>query len=514
MSFRVEKKDGNNIYVYETVSYWDKEKKQSRQKRVYLGVKDPETGQINTPMKSRIPKFSKDYGNIYFLEQICKRYKLDKILSDCFEHDFREIIALGFLDICEENPHYIFPYWYELSNLQNTRIMSPKQISEFMETLGKDEESREKFIKTWVKSVNKKEGGLFFDITSISSYSKEFELSEYGYNRDLESLPQINIGVLYSQETQLPLSYRIYQGSISDVSTLKKEIKHIKELGVKQSILILDRGFYSQKNIKGLVNEKLDFIIGMPMTSNLSKEIIEKYYEKIADIENAFLIEDAVIYGTKEKVEIDGEEFEVFIYLDEKRKESEKENLIRKIIEMEEKIGSTKISCMEDYEGLFAKRWSGLTDLLNVQIKDKAVEITRNKNQIAAKSKRYGMMMILTSKKNINQKDLLLLYRQRDYVEKYFDIIKNETDGDRLRSHKKEMIEGRLFVKFITSIIFSAIYAEMRKNDLLKKYTVKEMLYELKKLRIVTMTDDKHFITEVSKKQRDILNAFNFPIPD
>jgi len=263
MSFRVEKKDGNNIYVYETVSYWDKEKKQSRQKRVYLGVKDPETGQITTPMKSRIPKFSKDYGNIYFLEQICKKYKLDKILSDCFEHDFREIIALSFLDICEENPHYIFPYWYELSNLQNTRSMSPKQISEFMETLGKDEESREKFIKTWVKSVNKKEGGLFFDITSISSYSKEFELSEYGYNRDLESLPQINIGVLYSQETQLPLSYRIYQGSISDVSTLKKEINHIKELGVKQSILILDRGFYSQKNIKGLVKEKLDFIIGM-----------------------------------------------------------------------------------------------------------------------------------------------------------------------------------------------------------------------------------------------------------
>ena len=33
-------------YAYESVSYWDKEKKQPRSKRKYIGRVDPETGEI------------------------------------------------------------------------------------------------------------------------------------------------------------------------------------------------------------------------------------------------------------------------------------------------------------------------------------------------------------------------------------------------------------------------------------------------------------------------------------
>jgi hypothetical protein len=33
-------------YAYESISYWDKEKKQPRSKRKYLGKVDPETGDI------------------------------------------------------------------------------------------------------------------------------------------------------------------------------------------------------------------------------------------------------------------------------------------------------------------------------------------------------------------------------------------------------------------------------------------------------------------------------------
>ena len=33
-------------YVYESVSYWDKEKKQPRSKRTLIGRLDPETGEV------------------------------------------------------------------------------------------------------------------------------------------------------------------------------------------------------------------------------------------------------------------------------------------------------------------------------------------------------------------------------------------------------------------------------------------------------------------------------------
>ena len=40
MSFIYEQKIKGKVYLYKSTSYWDKEKKQPRQKRVYLGKKD------------------------------------------------------------------------------------------------------------------------------------------------------------------------------------------------------------------------------------------------------------------------------------------------------------------------------------------------------------------------------------------------------------------------------------------------------------------------------------------
>ncbi len=35
---------------------------------------------------------------------------------------------------------------------------------------------------------------------------------EWGYNRDKERLPQINMGMYYGEESCLPLYYRVYPG--------------------------------------------------------------------------------------------------------------------------------------------------------------------------------------------------------------------------------------------------------------------------------------------------------------
>lgn len=39
-------KDTNTTYVYESISYWDADKQQSRSKRKLLGKLDPETGEV------------------------------------------------------------------------------------------------------------------------------------------------------------------------------------------------------------------------------------------------------------------------------------------------------------------------------------------------------------------------------------------------------------------------------------------------------------------------------------
>lgn len=64
--YQIDKKSGVK-YAYESISYWDKEKKQPRSKRKYLGRVDPETGEIisSRRKKSSATEGGQDHASLY-----------------------------------------------------------------------------------------------------------------------------------------------------------------------------------------------------------------------------------------------------------------------------------------------------------------------------------------------------------------------------------------------------------------------------------------------------------------
>ncbi|GFP31096.1 hypothetical protein HKBW3S34_02015, partial [Candidatus Hakubella thermalkaliphila] len=52
-----------------------------------------------------------------------------------------------------------------------------------------------------------------------------------------------------------------------------------------------------------------------------------------------------------------------------------------------------------------------------------------------------------------------------------------------------------------------------KEQDLYKSYTLSEVIYELKKLRVITLNSGKSYLTEISQKQRMLFEKFGVPIP-
>lgn len=96
-----------------------------------------------------------------------------------------------------------------------------------------------------------------------------------------------------------------------------------------------------------------------------------------------------------------------------------------------------------------------------------------------------------------------------DAVEKLFDIEKNSIDGKRLRAHSKYTTDGRIFVKFVSLILYSYLSGIMSKTKLFDIYSVKELLAELSKIKYTELGKDDHIVSEITKAQKNILNAFN-----
>jgi transposase len=88
------------------------------------------------------------------------------------------------------------------------------------------EDAKNKFFT--LRGQRKKEREhWFYDSTSISSYSECLKQVRYGKNKDQEHIEQLNLAVLFGEESQLPFYYRKLPGNIIDVKTVKNLIKDI-----------------------------------------------------------------------------------------------------------------------------------------------------------------------------------------------------------------------------------------------------------------------------------------------
>ena len=58
--------------------------------------------------------------------------------------------------------------------------------------------------------VTGRSGAMYYDLTSYSSQSRSMEFLEYGYSRSEYDLPQVNVSLVESSESGIPIFYDIY----------------------------------------------------------------------------------------------------------------------------------------------------------------------------------------------------------------------------------------------------------------------------------------------------------------
>lgn len=506
MSYTIEQKIGKHTYIYEVESYWDKTKKQPRQNRKYIGKKHPETDKI---ISTNSRYASLDYGTVYFLDKITKKTGLKKLLKNIFPNIYKQLIALIFFSISEKKPLYLAKLWLESTYYSTKEDLSSQRISELLKNLGKDYESRLSFLKKWAK-MHKNSSFIVFDITSFSSYSKKLELVEWGYNRDKEKLPQVNFGLIYGEPSSLPLFYSIYPGSISDVSTLTNMILYLDWLELKNSLFILDKGFFSLYNLAKM-DRNMHFLIPLPYSVKATLKLIEKHND-IGSHKNAFILNGNVCYCATDKITVREKNYHAYIYLDEKRRAEKRGVFLKKIFELEKKVSNISFKDKKELEDYLKDSTCGWKNIFSIyKCRDK-FELKRNDKEINSSLEKMGTTILITNKK-IEPKHALSLYRRKDGVEKFFDSMKNDIDKKRLRTGDKEIFLGRLFLDFITLVVYSQISKIARQEKIVKYYTIQELMYEFKKIKLIKLGEKKTIITEVSKKQRELLKKFNIDYP-
>ena len=510
----VKVRKGDYVYIQYTVRAYRNSKGKPTSDRVCIGKLDPETDMLipNTRYYElfekrqpiALPEYVRKCGSFLTLKGLAKSLGLYDLLKKHFPEYADEILTVAQYMLLEGNVMYYLPDWQEESISFCGEILNGSRISRLFASI--DGKRRLEFFNDWMK---KKHTGEFlaYDVTSVSSYSKGIESLEWGYNRDKEKLPQLNMGMYYGEASMLPLYYRIYPGSIPDKAHLRYMAEDTDVLSSKKTKFVMDRGFYSADNLRYLAEKNCRFVIALPGNLKYLTELVEtKGLELINHSE--YKLGADLPYGKAYDVTDLGFRMRVHLYYDPLKAANDSAALFRDVEKMEKEL--SEMDQAPDRRLHYDKFF-----FINVSSKDGTMSFRRNTAAIDKALVQCGFFAIAETDFKKKTAEILNIYRRRDVVEKSFDNLKNELDMKRLHIHSEAAAEGKTFVAFIALILRSQMLKAL--SELMSKegFTLRKIFSELDKAKLIVSADSlsgSRLLNPPTRLQKDILLALNLPI--
>jgi transposase len=523
-------KSNGHIYLRTQESYRDKNGNPRHRNCKIVGKVDPKTGtniyypeflaQVqgtdNEPPDMSIQNiYSRldiktstvcEYGTRYILSHIANSIGLEDILNKVFPDRFREILELSMFLTISGDPAMYCRFWQDNITNFETKQLSSQRISELLLSITEDE--RINFYSHWMEFINENEC-FALDCSSFSSYSDLIADVSWGYNRDGENLPQVNLCMLVGEQTGTPVFPLLYDGSITDVSILKSMISIALKLILKKLSIIMDKGFFSKKNIDIMFEseDRIRFLAAVPFTTQIAKEQIEFVRDIIDLSEREIYIGSSSIKGITRSVMWNSQhKIYAHIFHNQVATITAITNLDRELAKTRNKIisGETILENNHPFFKLLSVKYSASK-------KNKPI-VKYNYPAINQRVSHAGWMVAISNFIKNPQK-AIEIYRGKDVIEKCFYMFKNLLDLNRIRSHSDIAMQSKIFIFFISLIFMSHIHKVMRDNDLYSRLTMKELF----------KTTDKHFIQHIkndkivftaSSEQKKIYSVFNLKVPE
>jgi transposase len=469
---------------------------------------------VTVPVKTKPMTKRLFFGATYLLDAIGRQLGVTNDLKQCFPMIYDQILSIAYYLIMEgKNPLYRFEKWGAIHKHPFGKDIPSQRNSELFSEITED--AVRQFFRLQGKRRVEREHWAY-DITTISSYSECLRQVQYGHNKDNDNLPQLNLALVFGEESRLPFYYRKLSGNIPDVKTVKVLLSDLEGIGIDKIKLVMDRGFYSEKNVNDLMKEHLKFLVATKPSLKYVKAEIDRSYDAIMSFES--YNDDYGLYSTTRAIDWEYKQVRPYkgdvlnekrrvylhLYYDIDRAAEDKKNFDRKLMSLRNEIlTGNRISQHEPlYKRYFAVNSTPV----------RGVKVVVDEDAVREAKRYYGFFALLSNEK-MDSMRALTLYRNKDIVEKAFGNLKERLNLRRTLVSSEQSLSGKLFVEFIALIYLSHINNCMQDAHLYKNLTMSGLLDKLDVIECLEVPNKKPQIGEVLSYQKDIYAAFKIPPP-
>lgn len=455
-------------YLYEVSSKWSKEKKRPMKiTGKCLGSISQENG--FKPSKSQkavnlneININPKVFGAFYLFNEIIKPW-LDN-LKKHFPDYWKQIVCMVYSRLFKRSPIKNMKFFFDksmFSVLYKDMPFSDKTISKILNDIGQNQGVYEAFMRDFIKE----DDVVMVDATPIFSKSKNIHESRLGYNNKKQWDNQVNLLYFYSAKHVTPLFFKLSPGDVREVKNFQLALW---ASGIKNAVVIGDKGFTSRLNLEIIEDGELDYIL--PLKRNDSFIDYSELPSSKSMMNSYFKFHGRYIWYYSKKVD---ENKRVTVFMDDKLRVAEEQDYLNRIEKYPEKY--------------------------NIQ-------------GFHEKQQKMGTIALIDNLDDKKPQQIYEMYKSRCEIEQLFDVFKNELEADKTYMHSIESLKGFMFINHLAIVSYYQIYQILKEKELLSKYSVNDILEFLYHINSVNINNN-WIVEKISGKNEKILEKMDITLP-
>jgi len=323
---------------------------------------------------------------------------------------------------CDPCSRRKLPSWFETTVLPILLNIKPSEVNDKLflrafhylqeeTTIPIQKEIYEKISKIYDVKTEK----IYYDITSSYFEGNSCALAKFGYNRDgIKGKVQIVMGLVVNQDGIL-ITHSVHPGNTADVKTVDAMNKRLREtFGLDNSILVMDRGMISTKNVKHLDQNVKPYVFALRLQKK-EKELIDLHRQNLKPIdENTSLTEVILEENGRMKKYVIGHS-----------KDIERQSAVgfeARLKRVEEKLQKIKSDIDSGKHNLTDRRKKNISCMLKTEkvskfikpeFTDSSFSFERISDSIEKARKYNGLFVLSSTEIDLSGEDILKIYREK-----------------------------------------------------------------------------------------------------
>jgi len=308
----------------------------------------------------------------------------------------------------------------------------------------KYKEQVERITYEHTKKVLKNLSVVFYDMTTLYFETEdEDDLRKIGFSKDGKfQCPQIMLGLLVGQNGY-PIGYDIFEGNVFEGHTLLPVLENAqKKYGLGKPVVVADAAMLSRLNLKTLIEEKYQFIVGARI-KNESSEVKEEILKQAKDLKDgqSFTLKKA-------------DDTKLIVAYSDKRQRKDAHNRERGLLRLRRQVESGRLT----KESINNRGYNKF-----LKLKGK-VEIEIDEDKIKEDQLWDGLKGYVTNTR-LSSKSIIENYRHLWQIEKAFRISKTDLRIRPVYHYRRKRIEAHICVAFVAYAIYMELERLLEKHN-------------------------------------------------